>query len=228
MREMFNHLPDVFFFVKDTMSRFMAANQAMYLRCGVRTELELIGSTDADFIALEIAKAYRDDDLSVIRSGKPITNRLELFHDEQRQLDWFVTTKLPLHNQLGKVIGVMGITRRNEKRMHGSEIHEVNLALEFAHSNCNKAASTQDLARAMKVSERQMHRKLREVLGVSPYELLLRNRIRSAAKDLASSNKTIIEIALEHGFCDQSAFSMQFRKRTGFSPRQFRLMQGGW
>jgi AraC-like DNA-binding protein len=55
----------------------------------------------------------------------------------------------------------------------------------------------------------------------------MRARIQSAAEELASTSKTIIEVALDHGFCDQSAFTLQFRKRTGLPPREFRLMQQG-
>lgn len=56
---------------------------------------------------------------------------------------------------------------------------------------------------------------------------MLRLRIQSAAEALVKTAAGISEIAIDHGFCDQSAFTQQFRKRTGMTPRQFRLRNRG-
>jgi PAS domain S-box-containing protein len=227
VRMIIEHLPGVFFFVKDAEGRFMSANTATCVRCGLEGERELIGATDADFLPPEIARAYREDDLKVIRSGKPIINRLELFYDEQQRLNWFLTTKLPLRDRQGKVIGVIGVARRDEKRMTHHDVLEVTAAVKFARDNRHRVSTAADLARAVGVSERQLYRDLRAALGVSPYEFLLRTRIQSAAEELAQTTLPIVEIALSHGFCDQSAFTQQFRKRIGQTPRKFRLNHVG-
>lgn len=225
MRVMFDHLPDVFIFVKDAAGRFMTANRAFCRRYGLQTEVDLIGERDEKFVPGEIAEAYREDDRRVMRSGQPITGRLELFYDEQHQLDWFLTTKLPLHDRRGKVIGVMGMARRDERRLAHHEVREVMAAAQFAREHRRRAVTTAELAQAIHVSERQLQRKVQAALGISPSELLLRARIQSAAEDLAKTSKPIAEIALDHDFCDQSAFTLQFRKRTGVTPREFRLIQ---
>ncbi|HEX8311714.1 MAG TPA: helix-turn-helix domain-containing protein [Chthoniobacteraceae bacterium] len=227
VRMILEHLPGVFFFMKDDQGRFMAANTATCVRCGLHGEHELIGRTDADFLPSEIAKAYREDDRKVIRTGKPLINRLELFYNEQQRLDWFLTTKLPLLDGRGQVIGVIGVARRDEKRMMHHDVLEVTAAVKFARDNCHRLSTAADLAKAVGVSERQLYRDLRAALGVSPYELLLRTRIQSAAEELAQTSAPIIEIALSHGFCDQSAFTQQFRKRIGQTPREFRLSHLG-
>lgn len=227
IRMMLEHLPGVFFFVKDTQGRFMAANSATCARCGRRDERDLIGHSDADFMPPEIAKAYRDDDLKVICSGKPLINRLELFYDEQRGLDWFLTTKLPMLDRRGKVIGVMGMTRRDEERLNHGDVREVIEATRFARENRHRVTHAVDLANALNMSVRQLSRRLRATLGVSPYELLLRTRIQAAAEELATTSKSIVEVAIDHGFCDQSAFTQQFRKRIGQTPREFRLAHLG-
>ncbi|GAA5484060.1 helix-turn-helix transcriptional regulator [Haloferula sargassicola] len=222
VRTVFEHVPGVFFFMKDCQGRFIAANQATALRYGVKAESELVGATDIDFVPPEIAKAYREDDLKVIESGLPLVNRLELFYDEQHGLDWFLTTKLPVFDKNRHVIGVMGVVRRDEKRMHHRDVVEVRTAIDFARRHCHRTATTAELAVHVGVSERQLCRILDSALGVSPYELLLRTRIQSAAEALATSSQPIVEIAVHHGFCDQSAFTLQFRKRIGMTPREFR------
>lgn len=227
VRAIFEHMPGVFFFMKDDQGRHIAANTATFERFGIRNERELIGAMDEKFFPPEVAKAYREDDQKVIRSGKPLINRLEVWYDEQRNLNWFLCTKLPVHDRQGRVIGVMGITRRDEDRMRQHDVREVTLAVNHARRHSHEVITTAELARAAGVSERHLHRKLRAALGLSPYELLLRTRIQSAAEALAKTTAPIIQVALDHGFCDQSAFTQRFRKRTGMTPKEFRRRHQG-
>lgn len=224
---MFDHLPDVFMFAKDSAGQFMAANTAFCRRYGLNQEHELVGEADEKFVPIEVAEAYREDDRRVIRSGKPILERLELFYDEQHQLDWFVTTKLPLRDRRGKIVGVMGMIRRDQRRLAQHDMLEVSAAIDFAREHRHEVATIADLAKSIHMSERQLQRRLHSALGMSPSELLMRARIQSAAEELVATSKPIMDVALDHGFCDQSAFTLQFRKRTGFPPREFRLLQQG-
>jgi len=227
VREIFEHLPGVFFFVKDDQGRHIAANSATYARFGIKGEEDLVGAMDEKFFPPEVAKAYREDDQRVIRSGKPIINRLEVWYDEQHRLDWFLATKLPVRDRRGKVIGVMGITRRDEDRLRHHDVREVTEAVRLAKENVHRVLGTAELARTVGLSERQLHRKLKAALGLSPYELLLRTRVQAAAEVLARTSTPISEVALDHGFCDQSAFTQQFRKRTGMTPKEFRQRHVG-
>jgi PAS domain S-box-containing protein len=227
VREIFEHLPGVFFFVKDDQGRHIAANSATYARFGIKGEHELVGAMDEKFFPPEVAKAYREDDQRVIRSGKPIINRLEVWYDEQHRLDWFLATKLPVRDRRGKVIGVMGITRRDEDRLRHHDVREVTEAVRLARENVHRVLGTAELARAVGLSERQLHRKIKAALGLGPYELLLRTRVQAAAEVLARTSTPISEVALDHGFCDQSAFTQQFRKRTGMTPKEFRQRHVG-
>ena len=223
LRELFEHIPGVFFFVKDAEGRHITANRAILRRYGVKNEQELVGALAEDCFPAEVAKAYREDDQKVITSGKPIIDRLELWYDEQHHLDWFLTTKLPLRDKSGEIIGVVGIIRRDGERMRHHDVREVAAAIQYARQHCKTHITTTDLARAAGVSERHLNRQVQKTLGISPYELVLRTRIQSTAEALAQTSAPIIDIALNHGFCDQSAFTQQFKKRTGMTPRQFRL-----
>jgi len=72
---------------------------------------ELIGKTDFDFYSQEHAAAAFEDEQQIIRDGKPIVGKLEreTFHD--RADAWASTSKMPLRNKHGKIIGTFGITR---------------------------------------------------------------------------------------------------------------------
>jgi transcriptional regulator GlxA family with amidase domain len=149
-------------------------------------------------------------------------NRLEVWYDEQRVLDWFLTTKAPVRGKNGRPIGIMGVTRRYEERMAGYTVRGVAAVVSYLREHRNRKMSVAELAEAVGVSERDLHRKVREALGTTPHDLMLRMRIQGAAESLARTGSAIDEIAVAHGFCDQSAFTQQFRRRTGMTPREFR------
>lgn len=222
-RLMFDQQPNVFFFVKDCQSRLIAASEPMWTRLGFESEAEVIGRLDEDFYPEQAAKAYRADDALVFRTGKPLINRLEVWYDEQRTLTWFLTTKVPLRGKNGKIIGLMGLTRRDEGRTRHQPSSDVTLVINHIQKNTSRILSTAELARECSLSERTLYRKIHQALGVTPYELMLRIRIESAAEALIQTNDKIIEIAEAHAFCDQSAFTQHFHQRTGLTPKQFRM-----
>ena len=224
---MFDQQPNVFFFVKDRQSRLIAASAPMLTRLGLEREVDLIGRPDEDFYPAHAAKAYRDDDALVFRTGKPLINRLEVWYDEQRTLSWFLTTKVPIRGKNGKVIGLMGLTRRDEGRSRHQPSSEVTLIISHIQKNIGRILSTPDLARECGLSERSLYRKVNHSLGVTPHDLILRIRIESAAEALIQTNDKIGDIATAHAFCDQSAFTQLFRKRTGMTPKQFRMRHQG-
>lgn len=224
---LFDHIPGVFFLVKDSQGRFMAANQATRERLGATTPEEFLGKTDADFVPGQLVRDFREDDARVLRTGNPIINRLESWLDEQRQLRWFLTTKLPVFGRHGRPIGVMAVIRRHAEERTAEPTSETTRAVAFAKANLRRRLSARELARAAGCSERNLHRKLLASMGVTPHELVLRLRTEAAAQRLLSTDEPIATIALNHGFCDQSAFTRHFRQRTGLTPRRFRLSHRG-
>ena len=60
--QLFDMLPNVYFFVKDTEGRFMRMNQALLQAIGFRHETEVLGFTDADFFSPFLAQGYREED----------------------------------------------------------------------------------------------------------------------------------------------------------------------
>ena len=224
---LFEHLPGVFFLVKDLTGRFIAANTATRERLGAYDAERFVGTTDADYLANDVAQNFRQDDATVIQSGKPLLNRLEAWNDEQGQLQWFLTNKYPVVGKSGRCIGVMAIIRRYDERRAHHTIKEAAEAVAFVRAHRGRPLTTADLAKAVGVSERNLHRILHKAMGVTPHELMLRLRIEAAGEQLANSDMTIAKIAVDHGFCDQSAFTKHFRTRTGLTPRAFRRRHQG-
>lgn len=225
-RMMFDQVPDVYFFVKDRESRLIAASKAIFERLGVKSEAEIIGAMDEDLFPPQIARGYREDDQRVYRTGKPLLDRLEVWYDEQRNLEWCITTKIPLYGQDGSIIGLMGMTRRDESQTRLQPESAVSQIVHFIYQHTDRILSVRELAQSCEMSERTLFRKIHKALGITPYELMLRVRTQRAAATLIQTKESISTIALSHGFCDQSTFTQHFRKRLGMTPRQFRLRHG--
>ena len=88
----------------------MSAGYALALGGGQRPE-DLIGRTGFDIFSAPYATAALEDELRVMRTGLPIVDKIEreTFHD--RPDLWVSTTKLPLHDETGEVIGTWGASR---------------------------------------------------------------------------------------------------------------------
>lgn len=205
----------------------MAGNRALRERLGAPEPGDFLGKTDADFVPDHLVRAFREDDAQVLRSGRPIVNRLESWLDEQRQLQWFLTTKLPVRGRDGRLIGVMAVIRRQEDGRSPQVVGEAAAAVAYIRANLHEPITTKDVAKAVGSSERNLHRKILRALGVTPHELMLRERTDAAARCLATSDEPIASVALSHGFCDQSAFTRSFKSRTGMTPRAFRKRHQG-
>jgi len=226
-RDLFEHLPGIYFFAKDAHSRMMAASSQILTRFGLSSEDELIGRTDHDFFPTHVADSFVRDDQHVLTTGQPLINRVEIWYNEQRLLDWFVTDKLPLRNPAGEVIGVMGTVRSYEGSKRSvlpySQISEV---VDFIRKRHRGKITVTEVARLAGMSTRQLHRRFIEVFGMSALDFLTKTRIQAASEELLSTDKTIADIAIDFGFCDQSAFTRQFKNHVGQTPLKFRRQYG--
>jgi len=110
LRTLIDNLPD-FIYVKDSESRFVAANTAVAHIMGAITPDELLGKTDFDFYPQDLATRYSADERKVMQSGEPLINQEEPGRDPAGNRRWLSTTKVPLRDDLGDVVGVVGIGR---------------------------------------------------------------------------------------------------------------------
>jgi AraC-like DNA-binding protein len=223
VRELFEHLPGVFFFAKDQNSRMMCASSTIYKRLGCNEELDVVGRQDSDFFPKQIADNFVRDDQKVFATGKPLLNRVEIWYNEQRMLDWFVTNKLPLKDESGNIIGLMGTVRSYEgSRKLLLPFSQISAAVEFIRTHHRERISVTDLAHHSGLSPRQLNRKFNDAFGMSAQDFLTKTRIQTASDALLNTALSIAEIAQKFGFCDQSAFTQAFRKHTGITPLKFR------
>ena len=108
LRTVIDNLPDVIY-AKDSACRKTVANPADLRLMGCRSEAEALGKTDFECYAKEAAYAFFTDDQTVLQSGKPVINREEFFVDMNGERHWIMTSKLPLHDEHGQIVGLVGI-----------------------------------------------------------------------------------------------------------------------
>ena len=80
------------------------------------------------------------------------------------------------------------------------------------------------LARQARLSPYHFLRTFRTVTGVTPYQFILRKRLRAAALRLMSEPAKVLDIAFDCGFGDVSNFNHAFRAEFGVSPRDYRKL----
>lgn len=98
-------------FVKDAEGRYILGNAAHAERLGIASPAEIMGKTSYDFFPEEVARGFEQDDAQVIKTGGPIINRHEFIGGGGGRVQWLSTTKVPLRDANGKIIGIVGIGR---------------------------------------------------------------------------------------------------------------------
>jgi two-component system sensor histidine kinase/response regulator len=149
LRTVIDNLPD-FIYVKDRKGRFLVANRAVAQAIGVSGPEDLLGKTDFAFQSKEMAAGFYADDQRVMDSGEALVNRQETLVNHRESLvpgrttdarddviD-LLTTKVPLRNDAGRIIGIVGVSRDITERVKSEA--EVRKARETAEA-ANRAKS---------------------------------------------------------------------------------------
>lgn len=95
-------------YAKDLEGRKILANRADMDNAGVKTEQELLGKTDFDMFPRHIAEQFWQDDLRVLKHGESIIDREELLAESNGEERWLRTSKLPLRDEEGRIVGLVG------------------------------------------------------------------------------------------------------------------------
>jgi len=123
LRTMIDQVPD-YLYIKDKDARFVIANRAVAADLGHGDPNMLIGKSDLDVHPMPLARRYYDDDMSVIRGEKALIDHEEyVVRPDGTQL-WLSTSKLPLRNPEGQIIGLVCSARDiTERRRTEAHIH---------------------------------------------------------------------------------------------------------
>ena len=165
-------------FWKDRNLVYVGCNKPLALDCGYGDPNDMVGKSDYETASAETAEAYRADDRQVMDSGLPKLNYEESQIKPDGSKAWLMTSKVPLRDKDGRVIGVLGTyedistyrlleeqLRQAQKmeafgQLSGGIAHDFNNLLTvirmnvsmlqtFPHSDGEKAAALKDMSHAV-------------------------------------------------------------------------------
>lgn len=220
---LFDYLPDTYFYAKNLREQFVAVNQALATLVGVASPDEMIGKTDHDFSPRDMADQYVAEDRRVIKTRKPVIHQAWLIPDHRGALKWYLSSKIPLFGRTGRVIGIAGAMRDVEKATELlAPYREMEVVLTHLLTHYEEKIDFRQLARLVPLSISQFDRRFKRLFQLTPQQFLLRVRLNAACQMLASTDRSILHIALRTGFYDQSYFTKHFRRQMGITPTTYR------
>jgi len=120
LRTLIDHIPDTVY-VKDMACRKLVANLAEVRAAGLQSEAEILGKDDFAVYPRELAEKFFADDQVVLQTGQAVINREEYFLNKQDQKSWILTTKIPLRDENGQIVGLIGLGRDITERKQAEE-----------------------------------------------------------------------------------------------------------
>jgi AraC-like DNA-binding protein len=220
---LFDGVPDIVFFVKDSYGRYMAVNDTLASRCGLPDKDAAIGLTADELFPGELGHAFALQDREILNGGNPIRDHLELHLYPGGRSGWCLTFKEPVLGKNGQVAGICGISRDlHSPGEQGEDFAALSAAIDHIHHHYDEALRLPGLAEMAGLSVYQFDQRIRALFHVTAGQYLVKVRIDAACQRLSGSDEPIAQIALACGYSDQSAFSRQFKQAVGMSPMAYR------
>lgn len=216
---------DTAFFIKDAVGCYLVVNHSLVERHGLQHKSQMIGRRPCDVCPGDFGRIPTEQDAHVLRTGRPIIERLELFWRRPNVPVWGLTSKIPIRDDKGRVTGLIGISKDLTALVNRGEVPPaVAQALRHLETTFGEQISPSSLARDAGMSAARFARVIKRIHGISPMQLITKTRISAGSRLLCETEISVAEIALECGFSDHSAFTRAFRTITGMSPTEHRRM----
>jgi PAS domain S-box-containing protein len=130
LRTLIDNLPETVYF-KDTKARKVISNRVDYLFLGAENEQEVLGKTDLELFDNELGKIGYEHDLHILQTGESLFNYGQLHQTPGNPDLWLESTKVPVKNEKGDIMGVLGIGRDiTIQKQQELELKKLNLELE--------------------------------------------------------------------------------------------------
>lgn len=201
----------------------MGCNASFAIMMGETEVAAMIGKTDYDYSPDFLADAFYKDDQSVMAKGKAIFNQIELVPAADGSLDWLCTSKVPLKNLTGEVVGMAGISRIicDSDAVYANHPEMLRIVA-YVRTHYREKVSVADMARVGGMSVSSQERLFRKTFGLTPLMYLRKTRLNAACKLLRETQTGLSEIAVQCGFNDQTNMTRAFRLELKITPLRYR------
>jgi AraC-like DNA-binding protein len=221
--ELLDHIPGIAFWMKDRDCRFTWVNLPWLVMLGQnQTRQDIIGRTDNELFYPMLVLQYRLDDERVLR-GERILSRIELIGRYDHNAQWYATTKVPVRDRKGRIVGTAGICMPVPGKLpEALELSPVSSAVGLIMKHYAEPLTNGQLAKACHMSTSDFERKFTEAYGITPHNYVRNVRVRLSCHALVFTHKRLSEIAASFGFADQSHFTNEFHRLMGETPGAYR------
>ncbi|HUI07664.1 MAG TPA: PAS domain-containing protein [Verrucomicrobiae bacterium] len=120
LRSLLDNIPDSIYF-KDREGRFLRSSRAQAKRFGLSDPAQVIGKTDFDFFKKQHAEEAFRDEQQIVQTGQPLISIEENSALADGTERWVSTSKMPLRDQSGSVVGTFGISREITERKRAEQ-----------------------------------------------------------------------------------------------------------
>ena len=183
LQTLFDQAPDVAFFVKDAQGRYVAVNESLVTRHGLKHKSDVLGKCPRDICPGDFGRLPSEQDARVLRTGRPLIGHLELQWYRPHDPVWCLTTKLPIHGADGEVLGLIGFSRDVRARIERHEIPaDFAAALDEFEQELSEDVTSTSLAQRSKLSPQRLARLTKRVFGLTPSQLITKTRIATASR----------------------------------------------
>ena len=197
-------------FWKDRELRYQGCNTLFARDAGCTAPAELLGKDDFAMTWKDAAEAFRRDDRAVLESGQAKRDIRESLTTAAGTVMWLSTTKVPLRNAAGEIIGVLGVYDDFTTKKHAED---------------QTAANRAELARLLAEAEQSRRALLSVVEDHQAAERALRaseDRWRHAVQGSAAG-------IWEHDFiAGESFYSDRSKEMLGYAPEDIPAVQEAW
>ncbi|WP_248616782.1 helix-turn-helix domain-containing protein [Paraoerskovia marina] len=223
MIALMDQLAQTMFCAKTPSGRYVAVNRVFVGRTNAKSRRDVVGRTAADLFVPELAERYAHQDAEVIRTGDPLRNELELIRRLGGTPGWFLTSKLPVRDVRGELVGLVSVSQDlHESDADDATMDSMTRLAAGIDAHLGSPLTTAELARLAGCSPDSLTRRVRRVFSLTPRQLVLRARVDRATELLTSTDLPIVDVASDSGFYDQPSFTRTFARLTGETPASFR------
>ena len=220
---LFDSLPNVAFYAKDTQSRYVRVNPTFIAIHDANCEADMLGRSDRDFHPPALAEAYIAEDRRVMKARRPIASQVWLVLHLRSLPHWYVSTKVPLLDPARNIMGIAGamyvIEQPVEQERYFQELFPV---IRHIEERFVENISMTGMAALAGLSATHFNRRFQQLLRMTPTAYLRTVRIQAGRRLLSTTSRALANIAQETGFTDQSHFTRCFRETTGLTPGEYR------
>lgn len=200
MLDVLDRIPGAMFMIKNLDSRYIFMSRALKEAIHLPPDFDIVGKSDFDLFPRIIAESYRQNDQQVFKHDRPLIKEIHATGFFDHPSAWAWSSKYPLHDKRGKVIGLITINEKyNDVAGHDIELNRLLPAIDHVHRHYAERITVGDLARRCSFSESHFMRVFKQRIKMTPYAFVEQVRLFHAIDALRRTAASVAEIAIDSG-----------------------------